>query len=273
MANLATKDFFEQKAVKSKFEELMGKKSQQFITSILQVTASNSLLTKATPESIYGAAITAAVLDLPIQNNLGFAYIVPYGGQAQFQIGYKGLIQLAIRTGQFKNISACPIYAGQIVSENPLTGYVFDFSVKKQGEPIGYAAYIAFGAFEKIEYLSKEDALAHGKKFSKQFSGVWTSNFDAMALKTVMKMVLKFAPLSVEIQRAVVADQSVSNDGENYSYPDNGMEHENKSDKASKLFGEILDVKSEDIEPVILDDTEAEKQEALINEKINNNSK
>lgn len=247
MANLATKDFFQLPAVSGKFQELLGSRSKQFITSILQVTNSNQLLAKASPESIYGAAITAAVLDLPIQNNLGFAYIVPYSGSAQFQIGYKGLIQLAIRSGQFKNISATPIYEGQIISENPLTGYVFDFSVKKQGDPIGYAAYIAFGTFEKYEYLSKEDAIAHGKKYSKQFNGVWSSNFDAMALKTVLKKVLKFAPLSVDVQRAIVADQSVSKDGETFQYPDNGQEIEDQSEKAAKAFGEIIDVESEEI--------------------------
>lgn len=90
---VSTRDFFQQGSVQAKFKEMLGKRSTQFITSVMQVASSNSLLAKATPQSIYGAAVTAAVLDLPIQNNLGFAYIVPFNdrksGQclAQFQIG------------------------------------------------------------------------------------------------------------------------------------------------------------------------------------------
>ena len=229
---LTTKDFFAQKAVQGKFAEMLGKKSTQFITSVMQVTSSNDLLAKATPQSVYGAAVTAAILDLPIQNNLGFAYIVPYNdrnsGQciAQFQIGYKGLIQLALRSGQFKNISVAEIYEGQIISENPLTGYVFDFSKKSSDVVVGYAAYFALlNGFEKTEYMSKDKLEAHGKKFSQTYKkgfGVWKDDFDAMAKKTVLKLTIsKYAPLSVEMQKAIVFDQSVTNDGENIEFIDN----------------------------------------------------
>lgn len=247
---LTTKDFFQKDGIKAKFQELLGKRSSQFITSVLQVTASNDLLKKATPESIYGAAVTAAVLDLPIQNNLGFAYIVPYGNQAQFQLGYKGLIQLALRSGQFKNISVCEIYEGQIVSENPLTGYVFDFTKKTSEKIIGYAAYFSLlNGFEKTEYMSKEKLEAHGKKFSQTYKkgfGVWKDDFDAMAKKTVLKLMLsKYAPLSVEMQKAITFDQSVTKDGETVEYVDNletiDISDQDKEQAGNKLTEGIFD--------------------------------
>lgn len=237
---LSTKDFFSQKAVQQKFAEMLGKRSTQFITSVMQVTQNNDLLKKASPASIYGAAITAAVLDLPIQNNLGFAYIVPYGNQAQFQLGYKGLIQLALRSGQFKNISVTEIYEGQIVSENPLTGYEFDFSKKESETIVGYAAYFRLiNGFEKTEYMSKEKLEAHGKKFSQTYKkgfGVWKDDFDSMAKKTVLKLTLsKYAPLSVEMQKAITFDQAVTNDGENLvEYVDN-------------QHAEVIEVQAEEI--------------------------
>jgi len=225
------KDFFNQDNVKAKFNELMGKRSTGFITSILQCVAQNQLLAKADVNSIYQAAMMAATLDLPINNNLGFAYIIPYGqkdGQdeqgrdkykqvAQFQLGYKGFIQLAQRSGQFKTISATPVYEGQILEQNPLTGFIFDFKVRPQGNPIGYAAYFALlNGFEKTLYMTVEELQKHGSRYSKTFKfGVWKSDFESMALKTVTKLLLsKFAPLSIEMQRAVVTDQSVINDAE-----------------------------------------------------------
>jgi recombination protein RecT len=241
---LTTRDFFAQKQVQSKFAEMLGKRATQFITSVMQVTSSNDLLAKATPQSIYGAAVTAAVLDLPIQNNLGFAYIVPYGNQAQFQLGYKGLIQLALRSGQFKNISVAEIYEGQIVSENPLTGYVFDFSKKTSDKVIGYAAYFSLlNGFEKTEYMSKEKLDAHGKKFSQTYKkgfGVWKDDFDSMAKKTVLKLTLsKYAPLSVEMQKAITFDQAVTNDGEVVEFVDN-TETIDASAEDMKAAGEKL---------------------------------
>lgn len=247
-SQLTTKDFFNKPSVQSKFKEMLGAKSTQFITSVMQVTTNNKLLANATPESIYGAAITAAILDLPIQNNLGFAYIVPYGGSAQFQIGYKGLVQLALRSGQFKNISTCEIYEGQIVSENPLTGYVFDFSKKTSDRIIGYAAYFSLiNGFEKTEYMSKEKLQSHGKKFSKTYqknTGVWQDDFDSMAKKTVLKLTLsKYAPLSVEMQKAVIFDQAVTNDGENIEYVDNieVVEPTEEQLKAAETVGQMFE--------------------------------
>lgn len=215
LAKVNAKTFFNQETVKKKFEELLGKRAPAFITSVLQIVNSNKLLINADPASIFNAAATAATLDLPINNNLGFAWIVPYAGKALFQLGYKGFIQLAQRSGQFKSISATPIFEGQLVSENPLTGYEFDFKVKKSNIPIGYVAYFKLlNGYEATLYMTIDELKEHGKKYSKTFNnGVWQTNFDAMATKTVLKLLLsRFAPLSIEMQTAINVDQAVVND-------------------------------------------------------------
>lgn len=225
-----TKNFFSQEAVKNKFQELLGKKSQGFLTSVLQVVNNNNLLQNASPESIYGCAMMGATLDLPINNNLGFAYIVPFKGQAQFIVGYKGFIQLAQRSGQFKTINAVPIYDGQLLKNDPFGGLEFDFSIEPKGEPIGYCAYFKLlNGYEQWLYMTKGQIQAHANKYSqtaKKGFGVWKDNFDEMALKTVLKRILsKFAPLSIEMQKAVESDQAIvkTDDGieVSYEYADN----------------------------------------------------
>lgn len=241
---LTAKSLFSQQNVRQKFEELLGKKAQGFMTSVLQIVASNTLLAKADPHSIFHAAATAATLDLPINQNLGFAYIIPYnsreGCKAQFQLGYKGFIQLAQRSGQFHRISATPIFKGQLKSENPLTGYEFDFTIKATGEPIGYAAYFRLlNGFEATLYMTVEEVKQHGMKYSKSFSsGVWKSDFNAMATKTVIKLLLsRFAPLSIEMQKAIITDQAVINDvnAESLTYIDNDAEVIDIEDKKEEM--------------------------------------
>lgn len=221
------KSFFEQVDIRKRFEDLLGKRSSSFLTSVLQVVASNELLAKAEPMSIYNASLMAATLDLPINNNLGFAYIVPYAGKAQFQLGYKGFIQLAQRSGQFKTISATPIYEGQLTESNPLTGFKFDFEVKSE-KVIGFAAYFELlNGFQKTFYMPIDKMEAHGKKFSKTYnkeSSLWKTDFEGMGVKTVIKLLLsKYAPLSIEMQKAVIVDQAVINNEEatDITYVDN----------------------------------------------------
>lgn len=209
--------FLENDKVKEKFNNVLGKNSSAFLSSVLTVLSQNELLAKASKESVYSAALMSATLNLPINQNLGFAYIVPFKGQASFQLGYKGYLQLAQRSGQFKTISATPIYEGQIISKNPLTGYEFDFENRDSDKVIGYAAYFELlNGFNKTYYMSVEDITSHAKKYSQTFKkgfGVWKDNFESMAQKTVLKLLLsKYAPLSVEMQKAVVSDGAVIND-------------------------------------------------------------
>jgi recombination protein RecT len=277
------KTFFAQEAIKKKFDELLGKRSSAFMTSVLQIVASNQLLQNADPSSIYNAACIAATLDLPINNALGFAYIVPYGKQAQFQLGYKGFIQLAQRSGQFQNISAAPIYEGQLIEQDPLRGFTFDFTVEKTGNPIGYAAYFKLlNGFEKTLYMSAEDLRQHGLKFSQTYKkgyGLWKDEFDAMAQKTVIKILLsKFAPLSIEMQTASITDQSVVNNADtlDVTYADNIEESVDPMReriealiKTATSTSELLEI-SKNLPPEyandldILDSIEAWKAELLI---------
>lgn len=251
------KAFFESDGVKAKFQELLGKNATSFITSVLQIVNSNDLLKEANPTTIYTAAAMAATLNLPINNQLGFAYIVPYksrdrGVEAQFQLGYKGLIQLALRSGQFHKLNATPIYDGQLVEENPLTGYVFDFKAKKSDVVIGYAAYMELiNGFEKVNYMTKKEVEKHSVKYSqtaKKGFGVWKDDFDAMALKTVTKLMLaKYAPLSVDIQKAVITDQAVVHDVDSLdvTYEDNLPE---KVDKEAERVSAMIEMCGNNVE-------------------------
>lgn len=234
---LTQKDFFNKDNVKRKFEELLGKRAPAFIASVLQITQSNDKLATVDPLSVFNAAAIAATMDLPLNQNLGFAYIVPYNEKqtngsykqvAQFQMGYRGFIQLAQRSGQFKTISASPIYQGQIVSNNPLSGIEFDFSKKESELIVGYAAYFKLlNGFEKTLYMSADELKKHGLRFSQTYKkgfGLWKDDFDGMAIKTVIKLLLsKYAPLSIEMQTAVIADQSIIKDADTteVTYPDN----------------------------------------------------
>lgn len=205
----------EKDGIKNRFNEMLGKRAAGFMSSIITVQNSNPQLKECEPMSIIGAAAVAATLDLPIDKNLGFAHIVPYGKVAQFQMGYKGFIQLAMRTGQYQTINACPIYDGEFISENRLTGeIVFDFNAKKSDTIIGFAAYFKMiNGFEKTIYWTKEKITNHAKKYSKSFnnsSSRWQQDFNVMALKTVIKsLISKWGILSIDMQTAIVTDQAV----------------------------------------------------------------
>lgn len=253
---LTIKSLFNREDVKVKFQEMLGKKAQGFITSVLQITASNELLAKADPMSVYNSAAVAATLDLPLNNNLGFAYIVPYNQKfkdeqgtwrskqvAQFQIGYKGFIQLAQRSGQFKTISACQVYEGQLIESNPLLGHTFDFKRKTSDKIIGFAGYFQLiNGFEKTIYMTVDEMNAHGLRFSKTFkndSSLWKTDFVNMGCKTVIKLLLsKFAPLSIEMQKAVITDQALINnsEGTEVTYVDHEVVPIDKEDERMNLL-------------------------------------
>ena len=224
---VSTKQFFDQDNVKRKLNELVGKNSAAFATSVLQIVNGNELLRNAEPQTVFSAACMAATLNLPINNTLGFAYIVPFKNrkagtvEAQFQLGYKGFIQLAQRSGQFERLVALPVYAAQLISKDPINGFVFDWSKEPVGNehPVGYYAYFKLiNGFTAELYMTKGEIERHAGKYSQTYKmgfGVWKDNFEAMALKTVMKLLLsKQAPLSIEMQQAQLADQSIVRDVE-----------------------------------------------------------
>ncbi|HEY8399825.1 MAG TPA: recombinase RecT [Cytophagaceae bacterium] len=233
---LTTKSLFAKDEVKQKFQELLGKRAPAFMTSVLQIISQSKELAKADPHSVYHAAAVAATLDLPINQNLGFAYIVAYFDKkqnkyiAQFQMGWKGFVQLAQRTGQFQSISVTHITDKDTIKGNRLSGYEFEFA-DKPGSVVGYAAnFRLLNGFEKTLYMTNEELRAHGLRFSQTFKkgfGLWNDDFHSMASKTVLKQLLsKFAPLSVEMQQAVTLDQALikNEKGDDYEYPDNEQE-------------------------------------------------
>lgn len=227
MQQLTVKSIFEKDTVKNKLQDMLGKKANGFITSVLQISTNNALLAKADPMTVYNAAMIAATLDLPINQNLGFAWIVPYKGQAQFQMGWKGYVQLAQRTGQYKRINVTKVYETQFKGFNYLTEELnADFTIEPSGDVVGYAAYFCLhNGYEKLVYWTKKQAEDHGKRFSQSYSrGPWSTDFDAMAMKSVLKNTLsKWGILSVEMQKAVHTDSAVIKDenGTVVEYVDN----------------------------------------------------
>lgn len=213
------KSMINDERTKNKFKEMLGNKAAGFLTSLMNTTNGNAQLQQADPNSILKAGAIAATLDLPIDPNLGFAYIVPYNNkgknEAQFQMGYKGFVQLAIRTGQYKRINVTELYEGQFESYDPITDELkYNLDNRLSDEITHYVAYFqTINGFEKYNVMSKEEIENHAKKFSKTYSykgSSWQTNFNTMAKKTVLKLLLsKFGILSIEMQTAQKADQAV----------------------------------------------------------------
>lgn len=202
-------NWVESENIKQKFREVLDKGAGAFVTSILSLVKSTPQLAAAEPKTIISAAMTAATLKLPIDPNLGFAYIIPYGKEAQFQMGYKGYIQLAMRTGQYKTINASVVYEGQVEGVDFITGEIIR-GTKKSDKVVGYVAYFELiNGFSKMVYMTKEEMLRHAQTFSKSFSrssSVWKTNFDAMGLKTVIRrLISKYGIMSIEMQGAGLA--------------------------------------------------------------------
>lgn len=233
--------------VKKRIMEMMGDKAQGFISSIIQVTNGSAQLKACEPGTIIAAAVTAATLDLPINQNLGFAYIVPYGGKAQFQMGWRGFVQLAIRTGQYYTVHASEVYADELKSWNPITSLIEytpqeTWKMRDLGNEKNIVGYVAFfklnNGFEKYYYMSVAQVDAHAKKYSQTYksdkdyvrkSSKWTTDFSAMARKTVLKLLLgRFGILSIKMETALKADQAVvyqrPEGGVDFTYPDNADE-------------------------------------------------
>lgn len=232
---LTAKKLFDQDNVKQRFHDLLGQKSQGFIVSILQIIAGSEELQKADPHSVYNAAATAAAMDLAINPNLGFAYIIPYwDGKkfvAQFQMGWRGYVQLAQRTSLYHTAGTTEIYENQVHEINYITKEVKFNNVEPKGKVIGFYSYFALlSGFEKSFYMSHDQVKAHALKYSKSYKkgrGVWADGeegFIAMGKKTVLKLLLSgYGPMSIDLQKAIVTDQALilNEDATEVSYVDN----------------------------------------------------
>ncbi|MFQ9342357.1 MAG: recombinase RecT [Enterococcus gallinarum] len=222
-------------AMKKKFTDILHEKSDSFMGSLMTLVGGDNYLSQAEPMTIIASALKAATMDLPIDKNLGYAYVVPFNrsekvgnkwvknNEAQFILGYKGYIQLAQRSGQYKALNALAIYDGQLIDWNPLTEeFTFDYKAKVSDEVIGYVGFFELlNGFKKTVYWTKQEIESHRIKNSKAYdkeklSGAWVDNYDSMAIKTVLRnMLSKWGLLSVEMQSAITSDEKVFRVDEN----------------------------------------------------------
>lgn len=209
-----------------KAEDVLGTGTQQFMSSLLSLANSSTLLQKCDAIKLYNCCLMAAAIKLPFNQNLGQAYIIPYGNDVQLQIGWKGFMQLAQRSGQYKTINCTDVKEGELKKIDHLTGEIefawLDPEKRANANTVGYCAYFELlNGYKQTLYMSMTDLENHGKRYSQTYkrgAGVWKDNFDAMARKTVIKLILsKYGPLSVDMQKAIEFDQRDS-DG---NYPDN----------------------------------------------------
>lgn len=250
--------------VKNRFNEVLGKKAPQFMTSIINVVSQSNQLKQCNANSIMSSALVAASYDLPIDSNLGFSALVPYKVkgvyQAQFQIMYKGFIQLAIRSGYYRRMNYSVVYEDELVSYNPIYGEIefakdiSNLTDRKSGDRTKIAGYFAWfelnTGYRQELYMTVKDVENHATKYSQAYrydknygkeGSKWTTDFDAMALKTVIKLLLsKWGILSVEMQRALEDDQKVFDENGNTEYTDNPSGPAQDIDEPIDVFSEDM---------------------------------
>lgn len=207
--------------MRKRFQEILGARTPQFLSSIVSIVNGDDGLKKAmieAPMTVIQSALKAAMFDLPIDPGLGHAYIVAFkdgkdGGKhkATFIPGYKGLVQLCLRTGQYARVpKAMDVREGELLSYDPLTGdaefsWIQDENERNNLPIIGYAGYFRLkNGAECTIYMSRAAVEAHEKKNRKgQYMGKgWRDDFDAMARKTVIRKLCNFAPMSITYQDA-----------------------------------------------------------------------
>ena len=220
-------------------KSVLGENKSSFVNNLVSLVSNDKALQVCEPTTVMFAGLKATSLGLPLDNNLGFAYVIPYKNtkenktEAQFQMGYKGIVQLAIRSGQFETINVTDVREGELKGRNRLTGeleldWINDDTARMKAKIIGYIGYFKLlSGYSKTTYWSIEELKEHGLNYSQTFKkgfGVWKDNFNAMAKKTVLKLMLNKgdAPMSVEMQQAIKYDQSVILDEDgNHRYVDN----------------------------------------------------
>ena len=233
MANqeMALQQYLQKPNITLGLEKKLGNKAHALKSNLIQIVQNDKRLQDCEPRSIVGAAFCATVNGLSITPSLGQAYIVPFGKKATFQIGWKGLVQLAHRTGKYKTLHSGKVYEGEFKGFNPFTGEP-ERGERVSDKVVGYVAYMRLiNGFEKYLYMSIEELQQHAEKYSQSYaydqrsgkkSSTWSTNFDAMASKTVLKLLLsRWGILSSEMVDAINADQSVV-DKNSFEYVDNG---------------------------------------------------
>ena len=246
--------------------DLLHERKGQFVSNLTALVANNANLQECEPYTLMFAALKATALNLPIEPSLGMAHVIPYKNnkrgvtEAQFQLGYKGFQQLALRTGQYKHINTTDVRKGELVKRNRLTGeiewnWIEDEAKRLETPIIGYVNYFLLtNGFESTLYMSKEEMNAHALRYSQTYKSKvsyikeqskWTTDFDDMARKTVIKLNLsKNGVLSTELQDAIRADQSVMREENKYEYTDNEEQMIFDAQKAADVAAKFQDFDS-----------------------------
>lgn len=239
---------------------VLAEKKASFVNNITALVSNNAALQVCKPDTLMFASLKATALDLPLDQNLGFAYVLPYKDNktgvtsAQFQMGYKGFVQLALRSGQFKTLNATDVREGELIDEDFVTGELtFKRAENRESLPvIGYVAYFKLlNGFEKYLYMTAAEMKAHALRFSQTYKrgyGLWADKemFDSMAKKTVLKLLLsKYAPLSVEMRDAIKADQAVMQKPDEFDYVDSQEQPAPEPTESAKKKAEEVKEKME----------------------------
>lgn len=229
--------YLTQDAVKAQINNIVGgKNGTRFITSIVSAVQNNPQLQECTNQSILSAALLGESLNLSPSPMLGYYYMVPFndrqrGKVAQFQIGYKGLIQLAIRSGQYKKINVMAIKEGELEYFDPLNEdikvnlMVDNWNAREQAKTIGYyATFELVNGFKKSIYWSREQMEAHAEQYSQGYRAkkgytFWEKDFDSMAYKTMLRQLLsKWGIMSTELMSAIDSDEAIINEDGTKNY-------------------------------------------------------
>ena len=231
-------------AVKNQINGVIGgKNGQRFISSIVSAVGNNPTLQECENSSIVSAALLGESLNLSPSPQLGQYYMVPFKDNkagikvAQFQLGYKGYIQLAIRSGQYKKLNVLAIKKGELIRFDPLNedievNLIADENEREKAETIGYYAMFEYtNGFKKAMYWSKEKMKAHAIKYSQGYAAdikkgtkwtFWSKDFDGMAYKTMLRQIIsKWGIMSIDMQRAIDSDMAVINEDGTRTYVDN----------------------------------------------------
>ncbi|TPR16674.1 recombinase RecT [Apilactobacillus timberlakei] len=220
-ATTPVKNLVKLPGVQKMLNDSLKDRAPQFMTSVVSIVDNNHALQDVDQMSVIQAAMIATSLNLPINQNLGFMWLVPYKEYdqqakqyhkiAQAQIGYKGYIQLAIRTGQYQSLNAVAVHEGELRAWNPLTeDFDYDPTTKISDKVIGYAGFFQLNnGFKKTVYWTKEQMEQHKNRFSKMYKrSPWNSDYDAMAIKTVIRnMLSKWGIMSTEMVTALTSDE------------------------------------------------------------------
>lgn len=244
-------NYINQSDIREKIKQVVGNEKEVniLIADILEIIKNNSLLQKCDPVDIFALVLKAEALKLPLNDSLGYVYLVPYKHGDRYKpvfiIGYKGLIQLALRTGQYKTIHADIIYEGETVKKDKITGEISIEGNPINSNVIGYIAYLELvNGFKKALYMSKDDIIKHAKKYSRTFNSEyspWSTNFDDMALKTVLRKLLttygiksvEFLAQEVEEEYAnkMIEEEPVIEESKNEQNNEESKNEQNNNDK------------------------------------------